>query len=207
MRFHWTRASVLRNPAEALQSVKGTLRNLVVFGQVPKSTKHVCTPCEVCFVIHTFIFSLELARRISERSLQERTSKKPCRSQNMCETGRHYDIFLCYFRPFCTYAIILVLSGLYMWIQQRVQHLQWFNKELTACTLTGSCHSRHSREQSSLHSIFTISNHEWAGKKSNATIQWQDWPWIKRNMGTYNSPTCLKSALFNPSSYCILTLR
>lgn len=64
-----------------------------------------------------------------------------------------------------TYAIILVLSGLYMWRQQHVQHLQWFNKELTACALRGSCHSRNSREQGNLHSIFITSNHEWAGKK------------------------------------------
>lgn len=96
------------------------------------------------------------------KSEQARNSADP---RTCAKTGRSYDIFPRYFRTFCAYAIILVLSGLYMWIHQHVQHLQWFNKELTACALRGSCHSRHSREQGNLHSIFITSNHEWAGKK------------------------------------------
>lgn len=81
-RFHWTRAPILQNNAEAIQS--GMVRNLVMFGQVSKSTKGVFTPCEVCFAIHTFI-SHSNQPEVSSKEVcvcEQGVVENPCRSQN-----------------------------------------------------------------------------------------------------------------------------
>lgn len=102
-------------------------------------------------------------------------------------------------------VLIFVPSALYMWIQQFVQHFQWFNKELTAFTPTRSCHSRPSRERHYIYSIQTngrvVNEQEKKQEKCKHSVTRLTMDWVKR------IKSCLMSPLLGLSWICVMILK
>lgn len=175
-----------------------------------KSQNQQCvgTTYEVYFLIHTFVSHSNLPE-VSSKDVcmcEQAGVEKTCRSPNMW--GRNWDYYyylLSCFRPFHTCVLIFVPSALYMWIQQFVQHFQWFNKELTAFTPTRSCHSRPSRERHYIYSIQTnsrvVNEQEKKQEKCKHSVTRLTMDWVKR------IKSCLMSPLLGLSWICVMILK